>query len=830
MAADRYDFKALQDKWKPRWQAEGLYRTGNDLSRPKYYCLDFFPYPSGSGLSVGHLRNYVPTDVISRMKRMQGFNVLHPMGWDAFGLPAENFALQKGVHPAITTSENVANYKRQLALAETSYDWSKEINSSAPDYYRWTQWFFLLLHERGLAYQAEGYQWFCELCGTVLANEQVENGNCWRHEKPVGKRKLKQWYFRITQYADRLLADLDTVDWPDHIKLMQRNWIGKSIGSEVNFQAEEPGTGARVDLPIFTTRIDTIFGVTYMVVAPESPLVARLTAPAQKAAVDAYVDASRAKSEIERTSTDKEKTGVFLGSYAVNPLSGDRVPIWTADYVLAHYGTGIVMAVPAHDTRDYAFARRYDLPIRVVIMPASGAAPEGEAYTEPGTMHASGRFTGLPSPEAIGALNAEIESRGIGKKTINFKFRDWLISRQRYWGAPIPVVHCNGCGAQPVPPEQLPVVLPRMSEFRPSGTGKGPLATVPEFVRTSCPKCSGPAERETDTMDGFACSSWYFLRFPDSTNDRAAFDRETAQYWLPVDLYVGGAEHAVMHLLYARFWTKVMYDAGLVSFQEPFYRLRNQGMVLGSDGQKMSKSKGNVVTPDEVVEKYGCDTLRAFMLFLGSFESEVAWSDEAITGISRFHYRVWDLITGRRDSEAKPAGSPEALADAMRELERQRNVAIKRVTQEVEGFSFNTAVAALMELSNAMTDTSLLAGVRGSEGWEKAVETLLLLLAPISPFLSEELWEATGRRELSGSVHVQSWPTWEEAALARQTVEYPVQINGKVRDRVNVAADTADDALRAVVLARENVKKHVEGKQIAKFIVVPGRLVSIAVK
>ncbi len=821
---DRYDFEALQDKWRSRWQEERLYATGSEKGRPKYYILEFFPYPSGSGLSVGHLRNYVPTDVVSRMRRMQGHNVLHPMGWDAFGLPAENYALQQGVHPSVTTADNVANYKRQLALAETSYDWDMEINSSEPDYYRWTQWFFLLLHERGLAYQAEGYQWFCELCGTVLANEQVENGNCWRHEKPVSKKKLKQWYFKITEYAERLLDGLGDVDWPEHIKLMQTNWIGKSIGTEVDFQAEIPGSDEKIPLPIFTTRIDTVFGVTYMVVAPESPVLERLVSPEQKAEVDAYVEASRAKSEIERTSTEREKTGVFTGAHALNPLNGERIPIWTADYVLAHYGTGNVMAVPAHDVRDQEFALRFDLPIRTVILPPGNAQAGEGVFTEPGVMTASGDYDGLTSRAAIDRLNQDVEKLGIGKKRIQYRFRDWLISRQRYWGAPIPIVHCDKCGALPVPKDQLPVVLPKLIEYKPSGTGKGPLATVPEFLNTTCPGCGGAAERETDTMDGFACSSWYFLRFPDPKNDEAPFSEESSRYWLPVDLYVGGAEHAVMHLLYARFWTKVMHDAGLIHFDEPFARLRNQGMVLGADGQKMSKSKGNVVTPDSVVARHGCDTLRAYMLFLGSFETEVAWSDEAISGIARFHRRVWDLITADRDSsgEAEPA--------VLKELERQRNRAIKKVTQDIDSLSFNTAVATLMEFSNAMTSAVASPGVAGSDAWQQSVESFLLLLAPVSPYLTEELWERTGRREARGTIHRQNWPTWDEAALVAAQLTYPVQINGKIRDRIEVPAETSADDIKAIVLERANVKRWLEGKEIAKFIVVPKRLVSIAVK
>jgi leucyl-tRNA synthetase len=854
-----YDFRNLQEKWAPRWARSGLYRTMTDRSRPKFYCLDFFPYPSGSGLSVGHLRNYVPTDVVSRLMAMRGYNVLHPMGWDAFGLPAENYALKMGVHPRTTTEQNVATYKRQLSLVETCYDWDKEINSSTPDYYRWTQWFFLLLFERGLAYQAEGQQWWCPECMTILANEQVEDGRCWRHtETLVTKRSLRQWYFRITQYAEQLLSDLETIRWPEHIKKMQANWIGRSEGCEVVFRGIRPGGGGgQVDLPVFTTRVDTIFGVTYMVLAPEHPLVGELTAPEARRAVEAYVEDARRKTEIDRAATEKEKTGVPLGSRAVNPFNGEEVPIWIGDYVLASYGTGAVMAVPAHDTRDHAFAVAHGLPIREVIVPAAGLArdppagryrvpvglpPSGTAlaaaFVDNGVMVRSGPFDGLASEDALAVMGRHIEEHGSGRRRVNYRFRDWLISRQRYWGCPIPIVHCRTCGAVPVPRDQLPVLLPQMSEFRPSGSGRSPLANAGSFVKTSCPKCGGPGERETDTMDGFACSSWYFLRFPNPAHPGGPFDPAAIEYWLPVDLYVGGAEHAVMHLLYARFWTKVMHDAGLVRFREPFTELRNQGMLLGSDGTKMSKSRGNVVTPDEVVSRYGADTVRMYMLFLGSFEQEAPWSDEAISGVFRYMHRVFDLLT-KNPPRLNGEDASARDAKAVRELRYWTHRTLKKVGEDLASFSFNTAVAALMELQNKLASLAPAAGLTATAAWAEAVRTLLLMLAPIAPFLAEELWEKLGFAAAaagaaavapgSESVHRQAWPAVDESALVVDDVVYPVQINGKVRDRVVVPAEISEEALRDRVLASPKVRQWIEGKTVKAFRVVPGRLVSVSV-
>ncbi|MFZ5953298.1 MAG: leucine--tRNA ligase [Candidatus Rifleibacteriota bacterium] len=820
--AERYDFNTVQQKWQPKWREMGLYKTSDDRSRPKFYCLDFFPYPSGNGLSVGHLRNYVPTDVISRMKRMQGFNVLHPMGWDAFGLPAENFAIKMGVHPAETTAKNAANYRRQLTLAECSYDWDREINSTDPDYYKWTQWFFLLLHKRGLAYKATGAQWWCPDCRTILANEQVEQGLCWRCESQVEKKDLNQWFFKITDYADRLIDDLKTVDWPDRIKKMQENWIGKSIGAEANFKGIDPVNGQQHDIPIFTTRVDTIFGVTFMTLAPEHPLVEKLTHPDQKAAVESYIAESRKKSEIDRLSTEKEKTGVKLGSYAINPFNGEQVPIFIGDYVLYGYGTGAVMAVPAHDERDFAFARKYNLPVKEVITPDGKSQGDlRSAYTEYGTLIESGQFSGLTSEQAIEKMIDWLASNKLGFKRVNYKLRDWLISRQRYWGAPIPIVHCDCCGEVPVPENQLPIKLPEIKEFKPGSDGKSPLAFISEWVNTTCPKCGKPAKRETDTMDGFACSSWYFLRFVNSKLDSAPFNAEDGKYWLPVDLYVGGAEHAVMHLLYARFWTKVMQDAGLVPFAEPFMKLRNQGMMLAADGSKMSKSKGNVITPDEIVEKYGADALRAFILFLGTFEIEVAWSDDGIRGMHRFVNRVYDLISENH------GGTGSASGKEAEDLKRVLHKTIKAVSNDIDNFSFNTAIARLMELTNAMVEAAKKTSLASTALWREAVETFLKLLAPITPFLAEELWQMIGN---AGSVHQQKWPAWDEGALVESTVTLPVQVNGKLRDQLELPADIDEAGARHAAEASEKVQKHLEGKQVVKFIYVPKRMISFVVK
>jgi len=823
--AERYQPQAIEPKWQRRWQEMGLYRTTEDVGKPKYYCLDFFPYPSGDGLSVGHCRNYVPTDVVSRYKKMRGFNVLHPMGWDAFGLPAENAAILRGLHPQKTTEEYAANFRRQLMLIGTSYDWEREINSSHPEYYKWTQWFFLLLYKRGLAYRSTAPANWCPSCKTVLANEETEGGRCWRCGSEVTKKDLPQWFFRITAYADRLLEDLDSIDWPEKIVLMQRNWIGKSEGMEFDL----PVKGKDEKIRVFTTRPDTVYGMTFAVLAPEHPLVEKLTAPDRKAEVEAYVEATRRETEIERLSTERARTGVFIGAYAINPMNGREIPIFIGDYVLMSYGTGAIMAVPGHDARDFDFAKRYNLPVPVVIAPPGWNGNDlPEAYVEEGTMVNSGPFDGLPSREGWQRIAAYMEEKGIGQRRVNYRMRDWLISRQRYWGAPIPIIHCPECGEQPVPEDQLPVRLPHLERYQPTGTGKSPLADVPEFVNTACPKCGGPAERETDTMGGFACSSWYFLRYPNPRLDTAPFEPEKVRYWLPVDLYVGGAEHAVMHLLYARFWTKVMYDAGLVHFKEPFQKLMNQGMILGADGVKMSKSKGNVITPDSVVEQYGADTLRMYELFIAPFEQEVAWSEQGIRGVYRFLNRLWSLIVDNIEHFDPDWRSKIQTTDANRPLRRKLHQTLKKVTQDIERMHFNTGVAALMELVNEFAPY-VESGLTPEQDpvFSEAVENLLLMLQPMAPHFADEIWERLGK---GASTYGLPWPQWDEEIARAEEVVIVLQVNGKIKDRITVPADIDHAELEQLALTNEKVRASFEGKEVSRVFVVPGKLVNVVVK
>jgi len=821
-----YDFHSIEPKWQNIWEEKRAYRTEDRSDKPKLYCLDYFPYPSGDGLHVGHCRNYIPTDVISRYYRMKGFNVLHPMGWDAFGLPAENEAIRLKKSPREITLKNTSNFRRQLKLLGTSYDWEREINSSDPEYYRWTQWFFLLLYKRGLAYEKESEQWWCPHCKTVLANEQAKDGKCWRCGTPVEKKKLKQWFFKITDYADRLADDLDTVDWPERIKIMQRNWIGKSTGADVIFDVVSARDGASHPVTVFTTRLDTIMGATFLVLAPEHPLVATIVSAAQQQEVDAYVAASSTKTEIDRMSTEKEKTGVFTGAFATNPFSGDKIPVWIADYVLMGYGTGAIMAVPAHDSRDFAFARKYGIPVRQVITWPGIAYQEStwdDVYSEHGTLINSGQFDDLTTDAAFAAMVAEGQEKGFAKAQTNYHMRDWLISRQRYWGAPIPMVHCPKCGTVPVPEDQLPVLLPDVESYEPSGTGESPLAGIKDWVETTCPVCGGPAHRETDTMDGFACSSWYELRYTSPHNDRAPFDRSSVDYWLPVDLYVGGAEHAVMHLLYSRFWTKVMYDEGLIGFTEPFARLMNQGMLLSYDGQKMSKSRHNVITPDEVVEQYGADTLRLYELFMAPFEQEVAWSKEGISGAHRFVKRLWELAQRTID-----ASHGELRSQRVPSLELQINKLTKKITEDIERFKFNTAVAAFMEYFNFLSDV-----VRGDEAvlstieWQEAMHRLLVVLAPFAPHMTEELWQEYGGE---GSIHQQVWPTWDESKLVESEVEVAVQVNGKVRGTMLVPSDSTDEELQKQALGQEYVVKYTAGHIVKRVVAIKGKIVNIVVQ
>lgn len=831
----KYEFAAIERKWQQRWKEDNLFRTRQEPGHAKFYGLDFFPYPSGNGLSVGHCRNYIPSDVFCRYRHMLGDNVLHPMGWDAFGLPAENEALRRKSHPRETVPSYIANYKRQMNLIGLSYDWEREVNSSSPDYYKWTQWFFLLLFKRGLAYRSAAPANWCPACSTVVANEEVEAGSHERCGTPIEKKDLPQWFFRITEYADRLIDDLEIVDWPESIKLMQRNWIGRSVGVEFDMKIK----GTEETMRVFTTRVDTVFGMTFAVLAPEHPLVALITTPEHKSRVEEYVRQARRTSDIERQSTERERTGVFTGAYAINPVNSEEVPVFIADYVLVNYGTGAIMSVPGHDSRDFDFARNYNLPIKVVIAPEGwDGQPLPEAHTGEGTMVNSGQFDGLPNTEGAEAIASWMQERGIGEKRVNFRLRDWLISRQRYWGAPIPIVHCSKCGEVAVPDDQLPVLLPDVDNYEPPGDGRSPLAIIPEFVQTQCPHCGGPAERETDTMGGFACSSWYFLRFADPHNDQKPFDPEKAAQWLPVDLYVGGAEHAVMHLLYARFWTKVMYDAGLISFVEPFIRLKNQGMMLAPDPKnpsvmvKMSKSKFNVVTPDEMSEKYGADALRVYELFVAPFEDTVPWSEDGINGAWRFLGRVYRLIADRTDKFVpnwRDTVREETQSEEARALARKTHQTIEKVTRDINAFAFNTAVAALMELSNQIYDF-----IQAKDGLPKpcvvfseAAESLLLLLAPIAPHMADELWEMLG---YNGYTYNAPWPVHDPAVARADTVTVVLQINGKVRDKMQIPAGASQEELEDLAINHEKVLEAQQGRQIRKVIAVPDRLVNVVIQ
>ncbi len=812
--SDTYLPGQIEAKWQRKWEQEGLFRATIEGDQPKYYCLDFFPYPSGEGLHVGHCRNYVPTDVISRYKRMRGFNVLHPMGWDSFAEPTEQFAISHGIHPRLSTDRNTANFRRQMTLIGAGYDWSREIDSSKPEFYRWTQWFFTRMFRRGLAYRDTNWQWWCPGCMTTLSSHEVSNGVCWRGHTGVTKREIPAWYFRITAYADELLSGLEQIDWPESIKAQQRYWIGRSEGCEIVFKTEDGET-----LAVFTTRPDTVYGVTYFVLAPEHPLVAHLTTPEQGAQVEHYIESAISRGEIERQAETEEQDGVFTGGYVVNPMNGERVPAWIADYVLPDYGTGAVMGVPAHDPRDFKFARRYGLPVRTVVVPSeedSGWKVTTEAFTDMGRLVESGPFTGLSSEVAIRRIGEILAQHGTGGPRVMYRMHDWLISRQRYWGTPIPIVYCRDCGEVPVPDEQLPVLLPPMVDFAPDGSGRSPLAHLPEFVHTTCPTCGGPAERETDTMGGFACSSWYFLRFTSPNYHQGPFEPAEMKYWMPVDLYVGGAEHAVLHLLYARFWTKVLADEGLLPFREPFSRLMNQGQLLAPDGRRMSKSRGNVITPDEVVAEYGADALRIYEMFMAPFEQDVAWTTEGINGASRFLNRVWSLY------DSTPSrGTVSTDRDA--ELDRATHQTIRHVTDRIEGFRFNTMISALMEFANLLAERER-SGAAGTASYREALEVLLALLAPAAPHITEELWERAG---YEGSVHRQPWPAWDEALAREDTVEIPVQINGKLRAVLVVAVDEARDEVEAQALADSNVRQHLDGQPISRLIYVPGKIINI---
>jgi len=812
----RYNPQEIEKKWQQKWADDRLYEVSEASPRPKWYALTMFPYTSGD-LHIGHWYAMAPADVHARFKRMQGYNVLHPMGFDAFGLPAENAAISRGIHPFTWTMQNIDNMRRQLRSMGAIYDWSREVVTCLPDYYKWTQWFFLKLYQAGLAYRGKAPVNWCPRCQTVLANEQVVDGFCERCGAAVIRRDLEQWFFRITRYADELMEH-SGIDWPERIKIMQRNWVGKSLGTEISFALEQPGVDEK-EIRVFTTRPDTILGVTFMVLAPEHPLVAKLTSPDKKAEVEEYIARSRRQTEIERLSTGKEKDGVFIGAYVVNRLNGGRVPIWIADYVLMSYGTGAVMAVPAHDERDFAFAKKYNLPIPVVIAPPRWQGEELEAaYTEPGIMVNSGQFNGLPCQQGVEAVSDFLEEKGWGKRTITYRLRDWLISRQRYWGAPIPMIYCPNCGIVPVPEGDLPVLLPEDAEFRP--TGESPLKYCEQFVNTTCPRCSAPAKRETDTMDTFMCSSWYFLRYASPNCDTAPFDAQRMKYWLPVDLYTGGAEHAVMHLLYARFFIKALRDMGLVDFDEPFTHLFNQGVII-AEKQKMSKSRGNVITPDAYVSELGVDTVRAYLMFVAPWEQGGEWDDSGISGVSRWLNRVWNLVLG-----GYSCGDSIARIKAERDIYRIAHQTIRKVTNDLENIHFNTMIAILMELTNHLSKAKELGAITPS-CWKWCRDKLLLLLAPTAPHLAEELWERIGH---SYSIHNQSWPVWDEELAKDEEITLVVQVNGKLRDRITVPAAITEAEARQIALERQRLKAYLEGKEIINIIYVPGRLVNLVVR
>ena len=810
--SDRYNPKEIEQKWQERWERDGLYRTDLSRSEDKFYFLTMLPYTSGD-LHVGHWYAMAPSDAAARYRRMRGRNVFFPIGFDAFGLPAENAAIKQRIHPHKWTYDNIERMRRQLKSMGAMFDWWHEAITADPEYYRWNQWFFLKFYEKGLAYRALAPANWCPGCQTVLANEQVlPDGRCERCGSAVTHRDLEQWFFRITQYADELL-DFSKMEWPERVTTMQRNWIGRSEGLEVAFGLEVAGLEER-ELRVFTTRPDTIFGVTFMVLAPEHRLVPLITTPDRRADVEAYVEQARRQTEIERLSTEREKTGVFTGAYCRNLLSGKEVPIWIADYALAWYGTGAVMGVPAHDQRDFEFAQKFGIPARVVISPPGwDGSPLKEAYVEPGVMVNSGQFDGLPNEEGKRAIADYVESRGWGRRTITYRLRDWLISRQRYWGTPIPIVHCPQDGVVPVPEEQLPVLLPADAEFKP--TGESPLARHEKFVNTSCPRCGGAARRETDTMDTFMDSNWYFIRYLSPDYREGPVDTALARAWLPVDQYTGGAEHAVMHLLYARFFWKVIRDMGLVQGDEPFLRLFNQGQILGPDGQRMSKSRGNVVAPDEQVARYGADAFRCYLMFIGPWDEGGPFGTKGIAGVERWLNRVWNTVLAGPKLVDDPQGA--------RDLRRLTHQTIRRVSEDLEAFRFNTAIAALMELTNGLSRARE-GGPADAAAWQEAVESLLLMLAPLAPHIAEELWERIGRPY---SVHTQSWPAWDHDLAREEEITLVVQVNGKVRDRIQVAAGIAEEEAKRVALESAQVRRHLEGQEIRRVIYVPGKLVNI---
>ncbi len=817
-----YEFEKIEKKWQKKWDAEKTFKVTEDSSKPKYYTLEMFPYPSGN-LHMGHVRNYSIGDVVARFKKMQGFNVLHPMGWDSFGLPAENAAIKNGANPKDWTLSNIDNMREQLKSMGISYDWDREVATCKQDYYKWTQWMFLKLYKNDLAYKKKSYVNWCPSCQTVLANEQVVNGKCERCKAEVGKKDLEQWFFSITKYADRLLSDIDKLKgWPEKVKTMQANWIGKSKGAEVNFKVD----GMDKTLTVYTTRPDTIYGVSFMVIAPESPVVEELIkgSETEKECRD-FIHRMQFIKDIDRASTDVPKEGVFTGRYVINPLTEKKVPLYLANYVLMDYGTGVVMAVPAHDQRDFDFARKYNLPIDVVISP-DGSDISGDsldaAFEAEGIIIHSGDFNGMNNREALPKMIEYMAKKGIGETKVNFRLRDWLISRQRYWGAPIPIIYCEDCGAVPVNESDLPVILPEDVEF--TGLGKSPLTTSESFKNAPCPKCGKMGTREMDTMDTFVCSSWYFLRYCDPHNTELPFDKNIADYWMNVDQYIGGVEHAILHLLYARFFTKALHDLGYISCDEPFENLLTQGMVL-KDGTKMSKSLGNVVSPEEIIDKYGADTARLFILFAAPPERDLEWSDTAVEGSYRFLNRVFKFITDNKEKiDFNSEYDVSALTSEDKNLRYVLNYSIKKATDDISiRFNFNTAISCIMELVNALYAYNGNNNALISE----ASKALIIMLAPFVPHITEELWEIAGGE---GSVHEQSWVNYDEKALVKDEVEIVIQINGKVKDKMMISTGLSDGEIKEAALSNEKIAEFTQGKQVLKVIVVKGKLVNIVVK
>ena len=803
-----YKFTEIEKKWRDFWENNKTFRVTEDekfQKEKRMYILDMFPYPSGNGLHVGHPEGYTATDIVTRFKKMNGFNVLHPMGFDSFGLPAENYAIQTGTHPAITTSNNIKKFRDQIKSFGFAYDWDREIATSDPDYYKWTQWIFLELFKKGLAYESEMPINFCPSCGTGLANEEVKDGKCDRCDTPIERKRIRQWVLKITAYAERLLKDLDLLDWNDSIKLMQQNWIGKSEGAEVDFTVE----GTEDILRVFTTRPDTLFGATYMVMAPEHPIVEKITSPDQKNSVEQYIKEASSKSDLQRTELNKEKTGVFTGAYAINPVNGKKIPIWISDYVLIGYGTGAIMAVPAHDERDFEFAKKFDLPIIQVVSKDGSKYEMSEAETLDGVAVNSGEFDGMKTPDFKKAITEWLEKNGKGKKTINYKLRDWIFSRQRYWGEPIPVVHCKKCGVVALKSEDLPLRLPEVTSYKPTGTGESPLAAITDWVNTKCPECGGDAKRETNTMPQWAGSCWYYMRFTDPANEKYAASKEKINYWLPVDLYVGGAEHAVLHLLYARFWHKVLFDIGVVNSPEPFMALRNQGMILGENNEKMSKSRGNVINPDDVIAEHGADTLRLYEMFMGPLNVDKPWNTQSIFGVRRFLEKVFRLFDKPMDENHVP--SPET--------EKTYHKTVKIVTEKIEQLELNTAISQMMILLNIMQKEEKLN--------KEMMKGFVKILHPFAPFITEEMWEMLGGKP---SILFEKWPSYDADRATDDVVTVVFSVNGKVRAKMGLPVDTPKEKLMELALENDRIKEFTTGKTIVNKIAVPNKLVNIVVK